>query len=119
MTLTAKSRIAAVLALCFTVSVYVSHGVLAQQGLVLYDTFDERFLDPAKWSTSGVCSWSALECVREIRDEKLRLAARNYGATNSNDGVQYAPSELHFYNPMPVRTVTDMATTFDKVWVGN
>lgn len=110
MTFASKSRIAAVLVLCFAVSVYVSHRAHAQQGLVLYDNFDERFLNPSKWSTSGVCSWSALECVREIQDEKLRLAARNYGARNSNDGVQYAPSELHFYNPTPVRTIATQFT---------
>ena len=102
-----------ILRTCLIPSAYVSHNVYAQQSstsLVLYDSFDERFLNPAKWSPSGACSWSVLECVREIQDEKLRLAARNYGATTSNDSVQYAPSELHFSNPTPVRTIATQFT---------
>lgn len=86
-----------------------SQGVSAHQlpwGLVVYDNFDERFLDPTRWSPYGACfTWSVLECVREIQDHRLRLAVRNYGATNSNQGVQYGPSELHFSNPTPVRSI--------------
>lgn len=95
------------------ISICLSQLVYAQQlsaPLVLYDNFDERFLNPAKWSLGGACSFSVLECVREIQDERLQLAARNYGATSSNDGVQYAPSELHFRNPAPVRTIATQFT---------
>jgi len=82
--------------------------VYAQQpssNLVLYDNFDERFLDPAKWSPYGACNWSVLECVREIQEDRLRLAVRNYGATTLNEGIQYGPSELHFTNPAPIKTI--------------
>ena len=100
---------AGVLALGVIVSVHLSQKVYAQQtsSRVLYDNFDdERFLNPAKWSTYGACfTWSVLECVRVIEDDRLRLAVRNYGATNTNDGVQYGPSELHFINPTPVRSI--------------
>ncbi len=78
-----------ILALCFVLLVSLSHMVHAQQpssNLVLYDSFDEKFLDPAKWSPYGACfTWSVLECVREIQEDRLRLAVRNYGATTSND----------------------------------
>jgi hypothetical protein len=98
-----------VLTLCFVLFAYLSHAVYAQRpssGLVLYDNFNQKFLDPTKWSTFGACfTFSFLECVREIQDGKLRLAVRNYGATNSNDGNQYGPSELHFINPAPIRTI--------------
>jgi hypothetical protein len=105
-----KSRVGAIQcisALCFVLFVFLSRMVHAQQSsnLVLYDNFDERFLNPAKWSPYGACNWSVLECVREIEDEKLRLAVRVYGATNSNQDDQYGPSELHFSNPTPVRSI--------------
>jgi len=83
---------------------------LPSSNLVLYDTFDERFLDPARWSPYGVCSWSVLECVREIQEDRLRLAVRSYGATNSNQGNGYAPSELHFANPTPIKTIAASLT---------
>lgn len=106
-----KSRVCALLLVCFGLLVYVSHKVYAQQtNLVLYDNFDETFLNPTKWSPYGACNWSVLECVRVIEDDKLRLAVRNYGATNSNEGVQYGPSELHFVNPTPVRSIATELT---------
>jgi hypothetical protein len=112
MRFSSKSRVGTIqciLALCFVLLVSLSRMVYAQQpssNLVLYDNFDERFLNPAKWSPYGTCfTWSVLECVREIEEDRLRLAVRNYGATNSNQGVQYGPSELHFSNPTPVRSI--------------
>lgn len=98
-----------IVAICTCLS-HVAYAQQPQTGLVLYDDFDQRFLNPAKWSTSGACfTWSVLECVREIQDDRLRLAVRDYGATGSNDGVQYGPSELHFSNPTPIRSI---ATSF-------
>jgi hypothetical protein len=86
----------------------------AQQpsSLVLYDNFDdERFLNPSKWSLYGACfTWSVLECVREIQDDKLRLAVRSYGATNSNQGNAYGPSQAHFTNPTPIRRIAASLT---------
>jgi hypothetical protein len=74
--------------------------------LVLYDNFNQRFLDPTKWSTYPGCfTGSVLECVREIQDGRLRLAVRSYGATNTNEGVGYGPSELHFVDPAPIRSI--------------
>jgi hypothetical protein len=109
---TSKSRVGArrsILALFLILSPYVSRRVYAQQPsttLMLYDNFDERFLSPSKWSPYGACfTWSVLECVREIRDGRLRLAVRNYGVTTSNQGSQYGPSELHFVNPAPIKAI--------------
>ena len=112
-----KSKVAifaGILALGLVVFVCLSHKVYAQSStnLVLYDNFaDEKFLNPAKWSLYGACfTWSVLECVRVIQDDKLRLAVRNYGATNSNQGVAYGPSELHFTNPTPVKSIATELT---------
>ena len=72
----------------------------------LYDDFNEKWLDPMKWAAmSGAssayteaCYWSTniLECIREIRDGKLRLAVKSYGGTDSNDGSQYGESKIAF-----------------------
>jgi len=35
---------------------------------VYYDTFNEEWLDPAKWLADGPYCWGALECGREIED---------------------------------------------------
>ncbi len=92
-----------VLVACLSRMAYVR---ASASDLVPYDNFKQKFLDPTKWSTFGACfTFSFLECVREIQDGKLRLAVRNYGSTNSNDGSQYAPSELHFINPAPIKTI--------------
>jgi len=98
---------AGILALGLIASVHRSQKVYAQSStnLVLYDNFDERFLSPVKWSPYGACNWSVLECVRAIEDDRLRLAVRVYGWTNSNQGDQYGPSELHFSNPAPIRSI--------------
>jgi hypothetical protein len=96
----------ATLTLCFALLVCLSQMLYAQQAnLALYDNFDETLLNPTKWSPYGACNWSVLECVRVIQDDKLRLAVRVYGATNSNQGDQYGPSELHFSNATPIRTI--------------
>ena len=98
---------AGILALALVVSVSLSHKVYAQSStnFVLYDNFDETFLNPAKWSPFGVCNWTVLDCVRAIQDDRLRLAVRVYGSTNSNQGAQYGPSELHFTNPATIRSI--------------
>ena len=105
----ARDTLWRIMIVCFVLLAYLSRMVYAQQpsmGLVLYDTFNQKFLDPTKWSTLGACStFSFLECVREIQDRSLRLEVRNYGATNSNEGIQYGPSELHFIDPVPIRTI--------------
>src|ERR1700757_4177572 len=46
----------------------------------LYDDFNGMWLDPAKWlPTNPQCWGNVLECVREIHNNKLRLAATNFG----------------------------------------
>src|SRR5256885_1984326 len=117
MRFSSKSRVGTIpciLALCLVLFVSLSHMLYAQQpssNLLLYDNFDERFLNPSKWSLFGACfTWNVLECVREIQDDKLRLAVRSYGATNSNQGNGYGPSELHFANPTPIKTIAASLT---------
>lgn len=114
MRFSSKSRVGTILALCFVLLVSLSYMLHAQQppsNLALYDNFDERFLNPSRWSLSGACaSRSVLECVREIQDDKLRLAVRSYGATDSNQGNGFASSELHFPNPIPIKTIAAALT---------
>jgi len=74
---------------------------------VYYDTFNERWLDPAKWLTGFDCGPSTMECVREIQNGQLRLAVRQFGATNSDSGDQFADSALYFSNP---NAITSIAT---------
>lgn len=116
MRFSSKSQVGTILALSFVLLVSLSHVLHAQQplsNLVLYDSFDERFLDPSRWIPSGACFiGSGLECVREIQEDSLRLAVRNYGATNSNQGSQFELSELHFTNPQNPVPIRSIATQF-------
>jgi hypothetical protein len=61
-----------------------------------YDTFNERWLDPAKWATGIDCGALTMECVREIQNGHLRLALRNFGAANSDSGDQWSWTGLTF-----------------------
>ncbi len=82
---------------------------LAQQsntGLRLYDSFDNRFLDPSKWLAQWQCGGTVMECVREIQEDQLRLRVRAYGATDSNVGTQFGGSGL----TLTSSSVTDIAT---------
>jgi hypothetical protein len=89
------------LILCFSF-----RGQAQQTSDLLYDSFNQRFLNPNKWATSSPCfTQSILECVREIRNGELRLAVRSYGAKDSNEGSQYGESELHFIKPTAVRSI--------------
>ncbi len=119
MRLNSKSRVGTIqciLALCFVLLVSLSHMLYAQQpssNLVLYDNFDERFLDPAKWSPYGACytdNGMELECVREIRDERLHVAHRNFGNRDSNVGNQFGSAAVSFVNPSQIKSIaTDLA----------
>jgi len=83
----------------------------AQSGLIMYDNFNQRFLNPSKWLTSSPCfTLTVLECAREIQNGHLRLEVRGYGATNSNTGNQYGESELHFLTPSRVRGIATQLT---------
>jgi hypothetical protein len=80
----------------------------------LYDDFNAKWLDPAKWiPTNPQCDGNVLECVREIRDSKLRLVARNFGARTSDSGIQWSESEVYFIKPNQVSSITaDFTASF-------
>jgi hypothetical protein len=104
----AVTAFAGLLALGLVVSVSLSHKVHAQSStnFVLYDNFDERFLSPLKWNTFGACFTSngmELECVREIRDENLHLAHKNFGNRDTNVGFQFGQASLTFANPSRIK----------------
>jgi hypothetical protein len=64
----------------------------------VYDDFQNRFIDPAKWTAGRwICGTSTLECVREIQHGQLRLAVRNLGFTDSDSGAWYSESVLPFH----------------------
>ena len=79
--------------------------VPARAQLRLYDDFDGPFINPSKWSPQWQCGGTVMECVREIREDQLRLRVRAYGATNTNDGTQFGGSGLSLVN----NSVTDIA----------
>lgn len=108
-----RSKVAAfagLLALGAIVSVYLSYKIYAQQSpMVLYDNFDEKFLSPLKWNTYGACytnNGMELECVREIRDESLHLAHRNFGNRDTNSGFQSGSANVSFVNPSGIKSIT-------------
>ncbi len=80
----------------------------------LYDNFDGKWLDPEKWlPTNPQCWGNVLECVREISNNKLRLVARNFGARNSDSGIQYSESEVYFIKPNLINSITaDVTANF-------
>jgi hypothetical protein len=108
-----KSKVAifaGILALGLVVSVSLSLKVYAQSSanFVLYDNFDERLLSPLKWNASSACFTSngmELECVREIRDEKLHLAHRNFGNRDTNVGFQAGQAHVSFVNPSRIKGI--------------
>ena len=116
MRFSSRSRVGAILALSFVLLVSISLMLHAQQpssNLVLYDNFDERFLSPTKWNTFGACyttNGMELECVREIRDEKLHLAHRNFGNRDTNVGFQFGDANVSFVNPSLIKTITSDLT---------
>ena len=111
-----KSWVGTILALSFVLLVFLSHMLHAQQpssNLVLYDNFDERFLSPTKWNTFGACftgNGMELECVREIRDEKLHLAHRNFGNRDTNVGFQFGSANVSFVNPSDIKSISSGLT---------
>jgi hypothetical protein len=99
-----------ILALSLVVSVWLSRKVYAQSSanFVLYDNFDERFLNPLKWIPFGACyttNGMELECVREIRDENLHLAHRMFGNRDSNAGFQFGGANVFFVNPSGIKSI--------------
>jgi hypothetical protein len=101
-----------ILALCLVLFAYVSRMVYAQQpsaGLVLYDNFSGKLLDPSKWSTYSACFTNnglELECVREIENGKLRLAHRTFGNRDTDTGFQFGDANVAFANPSRIKSIT-------------
>src|SRR3974377_1965420 len=77
----------------------------SQSGLKLEDNFDGRIINPSKWSPVSECIGQVMECVREVKDDHLRLRVRDYGATDTNDGSQQGISQLGLAS----NSVTDIA----------
>jgi len=81
------------------------HGVA--QTTTLYDNFDHKFLNPSRWAYALCYSGSGLEmeCVREIRDERLHLTHRHFGLTDSNSGLQGGAALVGFANSETIKTI--------------
>jgi hypothetical protein len=71
----------------------------------VYDRFDGKWLDTAKWAPDTPTCYGSLECVREIQNGQLRLAVRNFGSTDWDSGVQWAGPILWFQNPNAVTSI--------------
>ena len=101
-------------AILFAVTFCLALPGMAQQSsssFVLYDNFNQKFLDTNKWEPSSACfTWTVVECVREIQNGQLRLAVRGTGATDSNSGNQYGESELIFKNPSRIKSISTQLT---------
>ena len=100
-----------------TVSKAGSQQIPAHGGGMLYDDFNSKWLNPTKWQPMYTGCWNnVLECVREIRDGKLRLEVRNFGATNSDSDIQFSESEVYFVNPNAVTSITaDVTARFSGI----
>jgi hypothetical protein len=77
--------------------------VPAQAQLVLYDDFNSRFIDPGKWVVNQSGNDSSREYVREIQSNRLRMAIRNYGDTNSDSGGRFDGTFLESPIPTPLQ----------------
>jgi hypothetical protein len=97
------------LVLAVTVSLVLpslAEQIQLSSGLRLYDSFDQRLINPAKWYTQWQCgSPSVMECEREIQDGQLHLRVRAYGSTTSSDGSQFGTSGIFLTSS----SVTDIA----------
>jgi hypothetical protein len=83
----------------------------------LYEDFNQKWLNPAKWQPMYPNCWgNVLECVREVRDGKLRLLVRNFGDTKSDSDIQFSESEVYFVDPNAVTSITaDMNVRFHGI----
>ena len=103
---------ASILVVVFTSMLTVATNCLAQNQssntvFHVYDDFNEKWIDPARWLTGGPGCWGlSLECVRQIHDGRLYLAATNIGSNGGNFDIQWSQSDLFFVNPNNIRSVT-------------
>jgi hypothetical protein len=78
------------------VSLTLTSVAFGQTGLRLYDDFNQKLINPAKWYTQWQCgSPSIMECEREIQDNQLRLRVHGYGTPDTNNGNQFGVSEVY------------------------
>jgi hypothetical protein len=63
---------------------------------VLYDGFNGRLINPARWVSASSCGPTSLECTQEIRAGALALRVRTYGGEPDEfgGGSQFASSAL-------------------------
>jgi len=91
----------ALYAVCLSLVISPSFTASGQQlqpvsGLKLYDSFDQRLINPAKWYTQWQCgSPSVMECERDIQDGHLHLRVRAYGSNSTSDGSQFGTSGIY------------------------
>ena len=71
----------------------------------IYDDFDDKHIDPAKWTDTPPCVVNVFDCAREVRHGHLHLAVRGYGTTDSESGATFAESQLLFQNPHTINTI--------------
>ena len=84
-----------------------------------YDNFNSNLLDPTKWQPKNPQCWgNVLECVRMIQNGKLYLFVRNFGDTNSDNGINWSESEVYFPSPNAVNSITADVTLRSYKGVG-
>jgi hypothetical protein len=79
----------------------------------LYDDFNQRFLNPSKWNTNNACFTTnglEQECVREIQVGQLRLAHRNFGNRDTDQGNQFGLANVFFAHPARIKSITTEMT---------
>jgi hypothetical protein len=79
----------------------------AAQTLTLYDNFDHKFINPSKWAYALCYSSNGLEmeCVREIRDERLHLTHRHFGVQANDGGQQNGAALVGFANAQNIKAI--------------
>ena len=90
--------------ICALVCLIVFSAAIGQAQQV-YDRFDTKWIDFGKWQLGSPNCDTALECVREIQNGKLRMAVRNFGSTDSDSDVQWAGPILYFKNPNAITSI--------------
>jgi hypothetical protein len=82
------------------------------QGLVLYDDFGERVIDPNKWVAAQNYDPDLRESVRRIESDleesprALHLLHRAYSATTDDTGTSGGGFGLSFINPTSITTIS-------------
>jgi len=101
------------LAIVSVASAQTTPPLAANPSAIVYDRFDQKWLDPSKWLPTEAChpfsdsseTFSVMECVRAIEEGKLRLEVKTWGDRSSNETRQYGDSELYFVRPNAVQSI--------------